>query len=249
MSLNIEKLMVFIRSILSEIPDKAKRAVISSEKDITLEVDRILNEKITSFLDQNYDFPVISEESERSPDFLKITGKYWILDPLDGSMNFYRNIPISCISLALWKAQEPFLGIIYDFNRDEMFYGNASEGSFLNNKRIGVSIVDKINQGVLFTGFPYGRRFDSVSLSGFVKGIQRWKKVRLVGSAALSLSWVACGRADAYIEEDIRIWDVAAGLAIVKAAGGEISIEPRDSINHVNATATNGHISVEEVKK
>ena len=78
--------------------------------DITLEIDKILNEKIISFLEQNYDYPIISEESDESPDFFKTTGKYWILDPLDGSMNFYRNIPISCISLLYGRIRSHFWG-------------------------------------------------------------------------------------------------------------------------------------------
>ena len=161
-----------------------------------------------------------------------------------------------CISLALWKKKQPVLGIIYDFNHDETFIGvnEKSEiyeevGAWLNGHLITVSKIQKKTQGVICTGFPSKRNYKKDSLDEFVKRIQEWKKVRLIGSAALSLAWVACGRADAYIEEDIRIWDIAAGLAIVKAAGGEVYFQAGEKPNFVTAIATNGHISLGELKK
>ena len=117
----------------------------------------------------------------------------------------------------------------------------------LNNKQCISSSITNPEKGVLCTGFPSWRNFNDESLSLFLKKINKWKKIRTIGSAALSLVWVARGWADAYIEEDIRIWDVAAGLAIVKAAGGEIYLKENDRPNFVTAIATNGKISVKEL--
>ena len=104
---------------------------------------------------------------------------------------------------------------------------------------IKVSKIDKKEEAVICTGFPSGRKYDAGSLHAFIKRIIGWKKVRLLGSAALSLAWLGSGRVEAYIEEDIRIWDVAAGLAIVKAAGGEIEFQIRKEKNFVTVKAKN----------
>jgi myo-inositol-1(or 4)-monophosphatase len=118
------------------------------------------------------------------------------------------------------------LGAVFDFHRDEMFSGVVGEGAWCNEEQIFVSDTRIASRAVLTTGFPSFRDFDDDSLLGFVRHVQRFKKVRLLGSAALSLAYVACGRADAYAEDDIMLWDVAAGLALVSAAGGAIELKP-----------------------
>ncbi len=218
-------------------------------KDIKLGLDRILHEKITSMLQSLNDFPVLSEEEKTTLDFTQKTQLQWIIDPLDGSLNHFRGIPLCCISIALWKGQEPVMGIIYDYNLKEMFTGVVGKGAWLNDKPISVSNLRDVRQAVLCTGFPSYRDYKEESLRQFISQIQRWKKVRLFGSAALSLAYVACGRVDGYIEEDIRIWDVAAGLAIVKAASGEVYCNSTGRPNFVTAAATNGKISIGEIVK
>jgi fructose-1,6-bisphosphatase/inositol monophosphatase family enzyme len=147
-------------------------------------------------------------------------GLIWIVDPLDGSLNFMRGIPICCVSIGLWQKDLPILGVIYDFQRRELFTGLAGERAFLNGKPIRVSKIKKRADAVLCTGFPVKADFTKRNIVDTVEDIMAFKKVRLLGSAALSLAYVACARADFYREEDIRLWDVAAGLAIVNAAGG-----------------------------
>jgi myo-inositol-1(or 4)-monophosphatase len=121
------------------------------------------------------------------------------------------------------------------------------KGARLNGEKIETSPVKNKNQGVICTGFPSWRDYGTDSLSRFVRKVQEWKKVRMIGSAALSLAWVACGRVEAYMEEDIRIWDVAAGLALVRAAGGEIYFKTNISANFVTAAAANSYISIKEL--
>lgn len=243
---------------LKEIRNRLKiddGAVISEiQKDISLSTDKYLHKEITTFLQSRFPYPILSEEVEQQSDFREFDDYSWIIDPLDGTLNYSRSIPISCISIALWQKQNPIIGIIYDFYHDEMFTGvvekneiTGKPGAWLNDEPIMTAYVNNKSQGVICTGFPSWRDYRAESLLEFVKKVQDWKKVRLIGSAALSLAWVACGRVDAYMEEDIRIWDVAAGLAIVKAAGGNIYFKANERSNFMTAIATNKNISIKEL--
>ena len=129
-----------------------------------------------------------------------------------------------CISIALWSS-EPILGVVYDFNRDELFTGVTGVGAWCNDLPISPSGISSPKNAILTTGFPVNRNFSSNSLDIFLQNIINFKKIRLFGSAALSLAYVACGRVDAYLEEDIMLWDVAAGIALIKASNGFIRIE------------------------
>ncbi len=123
-----------------------------------------------------------------------------------------------------------------------MFTGLVTEGAWLNGMPIKVSDCIEENKAVLCTGFPISTDFSESGLLNFVKSIQVYKKVRLLGSAALSLAYVACGRADVYHEQDIAIWDVAAGVAIVKAAGGVAHFRPSRIANRLIVSAANENL-------
>lgn len=233
-----EKIRLFTKNIITE-----------DFKDISIYADKKLNKIITEYLRALTPFEIISEEGEKNISYTEYLEPIWIVDPLDGSLNYSREIPISCISIGLWQKSELIGGIIYDFNHREI-YTAVLDGVFtatVNNVDIHVSKIADIGRGIITTGFPSWRNYDTESLSKFIQNIQRWKKVRCIGSAALSLAWVACGKAEAYIEEDIRIWDVAAGLALVKAAGGEIYLKPNERPNFVTAIATNGKIPISQL--
>ena len=122
-----------------------------------------------------------------------------------------------------FKSDTPVLGVVNDFNHGECFTGIAGLGAWLNGRSIAPTTTTLPNKAVLATGFPVNRDFESESISEFIGRIVRFKKIRLLGSAALSLAYTACGRIDAYTEEDIMLWDVAAGIAIMAAAGGFVS--------------------------
>ena len=216
------------------------------EKDIKLNVDTEINNKIISFLVNKFPYPIISEEEINQLSYNSYDEKFWIIDPLDGSLNFSRNIPMSCISIALFNGKKTEFGCIYDFNRKELFV-SGTNNCFLNNHKITTSNINEKSKGILCTGFPSWRNYGKDSLNKFMHQIKDWKKIRAIGSAALSLAWVARGWVDAYMEEDIRIWDVAAGLALVKAAGGEIYLKENNRTNFVTAIATNGNISIKEL--
>ncbi len=193
-------------------------------RDIKLQADQDAEAIILKALSAS-GYPVLAEESGEHG-LVDGDTPYWIVDPLDGTMNFNRGFPECCVSIALFRGEDPLLGVIYDFNRDECFRGIVGEGAWLNDTPMTVSGIAERNQAVLCTGFPTHRSFDEDSIEEFVRSAQDFKKVRMLGSAALMVAYVACGRADAYLEESIMLWDVAAGLALVQAAGGYIDVQP-----------------------
>lgn len=162
--------------------------------------------------------PVLSEEDEASHDL--IDGDCWVVDPLDGSVNYSNGVPLYCVSIGLWQAGRPVLGVVYDFTHRELFSGVIDHGAWMNGQRITVRESRVLREAVLCTGLPTGRSFSRPMLASFGASLGMFKKVRMLGSAALSLCYVASGRADVYGEDGIAIWDVAAGLALVEAAGG-----------------------------
>lgn len=230
--------------LLLEGDNKQYRAVeYDFEHDVKIHADRKLEAFIIEKLINETSFPVLSEESGIIEKVEQDTKYIWIVDPLDGSLNFSKSIPICCISIALWKGNKPVSGVVYDFNRDEMFSGIVGECAWLNNKKISVSDITEKKNAVLCTGFPVSTDFSPKPLLNFVEDIRKYKKIRLLGSAALSLAYVACGRADVYWENDIKIWDVAAGIALVKAAAGVAKYSPTGKENIFRVKASNRRIA------
>jgi myo-inositol-1(or 4)-monophosphatase len=188
-------------------------------------------------------FPVLAEESAgmSSPN---LSGMHWVVDPLDGTFNFYRGFDVCGVSVALCDGASPLLGVVVDIASGRLYHGSLASGAWLDNEPISVSAISTTAQAVLATGFPTARNYEASSLTNFVGQVQAYKKIRMIGSAALSLAFVASGVFDAYVEEDIMVWDVAAGLALVAAAGGSVRMEPGRSANTVRAVATNGHLAL-----
>lgn len=190
------------------------------ERDVKLQVDRQSEEHILGILMAQSKLAILTEERGLVEARGDSRGLRWIVDPLDGSLNYLRGIPLCCVSIGLWRGDAPVLGVVYDFMSREMFAGVVGIGAWLNGTPIRVGDTSERRQAVLCTGLPAGTDFSPSALAQFVEQIRQYRKVRLLGSAALSLAYVAAARADAYYERDIKVWDVAAGLAIVRAAGG-----------------------------
>ncbi|MAD12971.1 MAG: inositol monophosphatase [Flavobacteriaceae bacterium] len=216
---------------------KSKNNIIinkSEGKDIKLQSDLDSENIVIKILRDNSDFDILSEEhgylKGESNSNLK-----WIIDPLDGSLNFSRNLPLCCISIALWEDNNPLIGVIFDFNANLLYSGIVGEGAWCNDMSINVSNINKKSNSIICTGFPVYSSFDDKSISSFISEVQDFKKVRLLGSAALSLAFVANGSVEVYKENKIAIWDVAAGLAIVKASGGKIYFHFENNIGDVCA--------------
>ena len=212
---------------------------LSEEKDIKLQSDIDSERLIINILLKETDIFILGEETGITQN--KINNSYkWIVDPLDGSLNYSRSIPINCVSIGLWKGEQPVLGVIYDFIHDNLYTGIIGKGATLNGEKLVTSNIAEKSHAVLLTGFPVYSAFDTNSLSTFIKEIQEYKKLRLLGSAAISLALVSSGAAEAYKEDNIAIWDVAAGIPIVIAAGGDCQILKGDGENLLKVYATNG---------
>ena len=194
-------------------------------KDIKLELDRISEKKIVEGL-KNFGYNILSEEMGLL-DYN--SNMIWIIDPIDGTLNYSRGNPSNCISIALYNNSKPLFGLIYDFNRNELFSGYVGVGAWINDKKIINSDKKVIAQSILATGFPTYFEHDKIFLEQFISKVQNYKKIRMIGSAALSLAYVACNRFDTYIEQNIKLWDVAAGIAINTALRKEIQIIEKDN--------------------
>lgn len=200
------------------------KAVLSQKgRDIKLQADRDAEAAILKILGSSA-HGVLAEESGEHGE-LDTDLPVWIVDPLDGTMNFSRGIPLCCVSIALSQRDNPLLGVVYDFSADDLFTGIVGEGAWHNGEAMSVSGITESPKAILSTGFPVNFAPDDAGMLAFAERIRRFKKVRMFGTAALSLAYVACGRVDAYSEEDIMFWDIAAGLALVLAAGGHVQME------------------------
>ncbi|BDS15160.1 inositol monophosphatase family protein [Aureispira anguillae] len=149
----------------------------------------------------------------------------WIIDPLDGTTNFLHQLPFFAISIALQYQNETVLGVVHEVNNQETFYSwKGSDQAFLNQRAIRVSTTDSIAQSLLATGFPY---YDFEQMDAYLQMIKPLmlgtRGLRRLGSAALDLAYVACGRFDGYFEYSLSPWDVAGGAFIVQQAGGVVS--------------------------
>ena len=215
----------------------SKAGILSDQgKDIKTKADQAAHEFIVNKL-SNTGIPIISEEGNALS--FNLNKQQWIIDPIDGTLNFTRGFKMSAVSIALWDKGLPILGVVHNLFTNEVFSSFQDRGAFKNNKRITVNTLKHKNQAILATGFPSGRNFSKNSLDNFILNVQEYKKIRMLGSAALMLAYVACGYFDVYHEEDIYIWDVAAGLGIILEAGGKYSIQPGSSDFKYNVKATN----------
>ena len=230
-------------SISSEIISQALQIVKEVGKYIKEELgkvsDRDIEEKelnsLVSYVDKTAEEKLVPVLSSLIPGCGFITeeetttelgdGEYtWIIDPLDGTTNFLQQIPYFAVSVALRKHDEIVFGVVYNIMQDECFHALKGKGAFMNDKPIRVSKTTSMNKAILATGFPYSKELDTEPL---ITCIRYWTKnargIRRLGAAALDLCFVACGRLDFYYEYTINIWDIAAGVLIVKEAGGSIS--------------------------
>lgn len=196
-------------------------------RDLKSLADLDSQELIIKYLKDNSSYRIISEELENSP--IKTDELCWIIDPLDGTVNFMKGIPFYAVSVALWRGTEPLLGVIYDVPGNNIYTAIADRGAWLNGNKIAISKTTLQSQSVLATGFPTFLDHNSENLINFVKDVQSFKKIRMFGSAAMSLAFVADGKVESYKEKDIRLWDIAAGIALVKGAGGKTSLTLKEN--------------------
>lgn len=200
-----------------------KKILAEPGRDIKLQADQDAEAVVLGALAGSA-FEVLAEESGES-EGLDPSKPFWIVDPLDGTFNFSRRLPFCAVSIALATVDTPMLGVVYDFNRGDLYSGAVGHGAWLNGAPMHVSKITETSRAVLTAGFPVNFVYEDDSLMVFAQMARSFRKLRMFGSAALSLAYVAAGLADAYAEDDIMYWDVAAGLALVRAAGGYVACE------------------------
>ena len=198
------------------------QSIYSSDTDIKLKADVEAENLIKSILSSRSNFPILAEESGKSKNELEET--FWVVDPLDGTANYTRDIPLCCVSIALMHNMEPVIGVVYDFNNNNLYEGSLDGEAKLNGRIIMVSDVSTPKEGILVTGLPNNTDYSDSALLKMVKDFQEWRKVRMIGSAAIASCYIASAKADVYKEFGTYLWDVAAGAAIVNAAGGKAKI-------------------------
>lgn len=198
----------------------------STDIDIVTDADEAAEAFISRELLRHYpDHHLVGEEGGGYGTPADQATFHWYIDPIDGTTNFASKIPHFCVSLALTTAdREPLLGVIYDPMRDELFSAIKDQGATLNNTPIHVTDTKTLVQSVLASGFPYYKHTDpdnnTAQWTAFVKQV---RGIRRMGSAALDLAYVACGRFDGYWEQGLQPWDGLAGILLVTEAGGTIS--------------------------
>jgi myo-inositol-1(or 4)-monophosphatase len=212
-------------------------------RDIKILGDHAAEKILVRVLKDESPFVILSEESGI---ISNSSHEYrWIIDPIDGSYNFNRGIPVCCTSVALWNADSPVLGVIRDLSRPEVFSGIVGVGAWVNGQKVTVSHIDEKSNGVICAGLPVSADLSSSYFTRLSERLREYKKVRFFGSAALSVAYVGSGRAEVYYEEGIALWDVAAGLAIVEAAGGKFQIRPKSKEYTLEVIASNGRMANE----
>jgi myo-inositol-1(or 4)-monophosphatase len=224
---------------LKEICEQACSAVVHTGRFIRQEMgkvaDRQIEEKdlnsLVSYVDKEAEKQLVAALQELLPGSVFLTEEEtvqqqdgrlrWIIDPLDGTTNFLYQLPVFSISVALQLAGTTVLGIVYELNRQECFYAWKEGGAYLNGQAISVSTRPRLEQSLLATGFPY---YDYQRLPRYFKALdyfmQHSRGIRRLGSAAVDLAYVACGRFDGFFEYSLQAWDVAGGAFIVQEAGG-----------------------------
>lgn len=193
-----------------------------SEIDLVTEMDRASEDYLLGEV-RRAD-PLASIVSEESGTSTGSNGSCWYIDPLDGTINYAHSIPIFTVSIACQQQGELSLAVVYDPMRDELFSAERGKGAWLNGNPIHVSHTTELIRSLLVTGFPYDIRTNPVNnLDHFSWFAQRTRGVRRLGSAALDLAYVAAGRLDGYWELGIKPWDIAAGILLIREAGGVVT--------------------------
>ncbi|TWR31322.1 inositol monophosphatase [Mucilaginibacter pallidiroseus] len=214
--------------------------------DLVSYVDKTAEEKIVAGLQKILpEAGFITEEKTLN----KIGDRFnWIIDPLDGTTNFIHGLPTFSVSIALQEYGEPVLGVVYEVNQDECFSAHRDDVAYLNGKAIKVSNIPTIEKSLIATGFPYyDFSYQERYIKLFTELMRNCHGLRRIGSAAVDLAYTACGRFEGFYEYNLNAWDIAAGIVIVKQAGGEVVNfnGGNEVLNTRELLATNGKITAE----
>ena len=221
-----------------------KRTVI----ELVTEVDHAAEQLIVAAIRERYPDHAILAEEGRSLE--QVSDYLWVVDPLDGTVNYAHGFPIFAVSIAVRRRGETVIGVVYDPLRDELFAAERGAGTFLNGQRRHVSGTQRLQDALLATGFPYDRatRPDN-NVAEFTRLITRVQGIRRAGAASLDMAYLAVGRLDGYWEQHLSPWDWAAGALLVEEAGGVVTdFESQPwTLEKVQIVASNGKIHEELV--
>lgn len=216
-----------LNDLVSYVDKTAEQKIVAALQKILPEAGFITEEKTTTIVGERYN---------------------WIIDPLDGTTNFIHGLPVFSVSIALQDKDQLVAGVVYEVNQDECFYASVDTPAYLNGTEIKVSKAPTIADSLLATGFPYydfSKQAQYINL--FTELMKSCHGLRRMGSAAVDLVYTACGRFEAFYEYNLNAWDVAAGIVIVKQAGGDVvNFTGGDEVlNTRELLATNGKITAE----
>jgi len=215
----------------------------SEAHDIKLEIDVRTQDLITNLLLRKFPQHALYGEEGIVGD--QSAEHQWVVDPLDGTVNYFYGIPHFCTSIALRYQSEVIVGVIYDPIRDELWAVQKGDAPKLNGRPFRVSERAALAEAVLSVGLSKTSTTIDAALPLLQDMVHRARKCRLMGSAALDMAYVACGRFDAYIEQGISLWDVAAGWILIETAGGTVDLRPRtDMKDKYSVVASNGVIDL-----
>ncbi len=220
--------------------------------DIKLQMDVDCQRLIESRILKAFpDHSIVGEEEDHGDSNAEYR---WVVDPLDGTVNYTYAIPHFCVSVALQRRDpkaraalagyESIVGVIYDPMRDELFWAEKGKGAFLNGKPMKVSSRGKMSESILSVGFAKTAETIQEGLHCYKSLVMAALKIRTMGSAALDLAYVAAGRMEMYLEFKVRLWDIAAGILMVEEAGGKVELNAAGKLPHMFETmGSNGKIS------
>lgn len=214
-----------LNDMVSYVDKTAERMIVTSLEKILPEAGFITEEKTTTKIGDRYN---------------------WIIDPLDGTTNFIHGVPTYSVSIALKEYDELVSGVVYEINLDECFYAWKDAPAYMNDKEIKVSNNPTISSSLIATGFPY---YDFTKQTAYIELFTELMKschgLRRLGSAAVDLAYTACGRFEAFYEYNLNPWDIAAGVLIVRQAGGQVTNFKggEEVMNTRELLATNGKIT------
>ena len=255
MRLNSPQINLITRACL-----KASKSLIRDFGEIeNLQVSMKAPGDFVSSADKRTEKILINELQKAHPDYGIVTEESgiinddnnknrWIIDPIDGTLNFLNGVPQFCISVAYEENNEILCGVILNPITNEMFCAEKGNGAYLNNSRIRVSNKKKIKDSLIATGGPkLASKIKEKMFSEYIEVSNVSSNVRKFGSAALDMAYVACGRFDGYWQREINLWDIAAGVVIVKEAGGFVEFFEEDTkyLLKKNVLATNSSIHFE----
>jgi myo-inositol-1(or 4)-monophosphatase len=212
--------------------------------DIKLELDRRSQALIESCLLQEFPAHAIyGEEGVRGDADSEFQ---WVIDPIDGTVNYFYGIPHFAISIALRQAGRIIVGVIYDPMRDELWSVEEGSIAMLNGRPAVVSDRKDLSEAIVSVGMAKSLANINLGLPLFERMLRSAKKCRMMGSAALDIAYVACGRLDAYIESSISLWDVAAGVLLLERAGGKVVLKPHETVaEKFSIVASNGILELD----